>query len=799
MSLIKKLQAAWYAKRLRSATRLPPAALGDLKDRLVSLGPFAIRATLESLGSNESREPALEVLERLISNETLPYFLEALASPDELTADSVTTLLARAQGYDPTRLLHLLSDPHVSKARLEAILSAQMKSIQPRTLITILPDLSKEARGSIFRLLEQGADSSIVSEAVRLAVHAEWWLRLHMAKLLSRFPSPEGIEAIIRLLRDENRAVRLEAAVCLGRLKEVTAIPALCRCLRDRDLKVQTAAIEALVTIGDVSAVPHLLEYLKDESEQVRRGAVEVLNEVVTSDAIKDLVSALRDEDWWVRVRAADALGSLGGERVVDAVIHLLTDEEDFIRRYAVEILITVPDQRAVEPLIQSLEDKDWWVRERSIDALAKTRDVRAVDPLIRLLSRDLKAAPLCARALSAFEDPRVVEPLCRLSGSENAEVRREAIDGLLEIVKYDFPEETRAQIESALDAAGVALQRAGSRPLEGRARRLGSSGLDPADPDRRPSSLTNWTGSAAVTAPNERGTADPVSPSPGAAPPARDFQNLPSGALLLDRYRVIRRIGGGGFGSVYLVEDVVVREELVLKILSPHLSGDESIIRRFVQELKFTRRITHRNVIRIYDLLNLNGAHAISMEYFPGEDLAHILKRDGRLSVERVLKIGMQLCNGLAAAHELGIVHRDIKPSNVLVGEEDVAKIVDFGLASVGQTTKSRLTQSGIMVGTPEYISPEQITGGDVDGRADLYSLGVMMYEMVSGQQAFCGENAVNVLFQHLEAEVPPLRQLAPEIPEAVEWVVRRAMAKEPADRPASALEMLAMIQAAA
>ncbi len=792
MRLLKKIQAGSYARKLQSAAALPDGKLADVKTQLVALGPSAIRSVLESLRAAEAREPALEVLERLLTNQTLPTFFEALASTDPVIVDGVTLVLSRAQTYDPTRLLDLFNHPKVSKARLEAILSAQMKNIQPRMLITILPDLSKDARGIIFRILEKRADSTIVGEAVRLAVHTEWWLRLHMAKLLAKFPSEQGIEAVIRLVKDDNRGVRLEAVQCLGKLKAVQAIPDLCQALRDPDLKIHTAAIDALIAIHDVAAVPHLVEVLKDESEQARRGAVEVLNEVITVEAVKDLVNALRDEDWWVRVRAADALGTLGGDRVVEAVISLLDDEDDFVRRYAVEILNTVPDQRAVEPLIKALEDPDWWVHERAIDALAKTGDRRAVQPLLRLMGRETRAIPLCVKALGQLGAPEAVEPICRLAASESTEVRREALHALVALAKVELPDEDRQQLLQTLESAGVPIERTHVRPMEVRRKKVSEFGpeADRAEASR-PSPVP---GDAHAPVP----AGAPATPSQGTAKPL-DYQNLQPGTRLLDRFRVMRRIGGGGFGAVYLVEDVVVREELVLKILSPHLSLDENMIRRFVQELKYTRRITHPNVIRIYDLLNLGGAHAISMEYFPAQDLGRILKDQGPLPVPRMLKIAAQVCEGLAAAHEKGIIHRDIKPPNILVGQGDLTKIVDFGLASVGSHAGSRLTKSGILVGTPEYISPEQITGTEVDGRADLYSFGVVMYEMITGVQPFSGANAVNVLFQHLEGEIPPAHQVNAAVPEAVARLVERAMARDPAGRPASARDLLAQIQAAA
>jgi eukaryotic-like serine/threonine-protein kinase len=784
MRLFKKIQAGHYAKQLGSAAAKPDGRLGDVKEQLVSLGPDSIRSVLVSLHATEAREAALEVLERLVSNDTLPIFFDALTSTDPVVVDGVSTVLSRSQNYDPTRLLELFTDPRVSKARLEAILSAQMKGIQPRMLISLLPDLSKDARGVIFRILEKHADSSIVAEAIRLAVHAEWWLRLNMAKLLARFPSEAGIEAVIRMLKDENRGVRLEAVQCLGRLKAKAAIPDLCQCLRDPDIKIQTAAIDALISIGDVSAVPHLVEVLKDESEQARRGAVEVLNQVMTVDAIKDLVSALRDADWWVRVRAADALGTLGGDRVVDAVITLLDDKDEYLRRYAVEILNTVPDTRAVEPLIKALDDADWWVHERAIDALAKTGDVRAVVPIMRLMERETRAIPLCLRALGALGDARAVDAVYRMTQSESAEVRREAVIALTSLSRIELPEMERRMVMEALEASGAARDRDKLRPLEVRKRR--------SDPDQDPGR------SDIESRPSPTGMESPVSPVPAAAP-VRDFQNLPPGVRLLDRYRVMRKIGGGGFGTVYLVEDVIVREELVLKVLSPHLALDESMIRRFVQELKYTRRISHHNVIRIYDMVDLGGQHAISMEYFESNDLGRLLKTHGSLPVDRTLKIACQVCEGLAAAHEVSVIHRDIKPANILVGAGDQAKIVDFGLASAGTGAGSRLTKSGILVGTPEYISPEQITGADIDGRADIYSFGVVLYEMLSGRQAFFGENAVNVLFRHVEGQVTPLRELVPDVPENVERFVMSAIAKDPKDRPASALDLLEMLRAAA
>jgi len=218
------------------------------------------------------------------------------------------------------------------------------------------------------------------------------------------------------------------------------------------------------------------------------------------------------------------------------------------------------------------------------------------------------------------------------------------------------------------------------------------------------------------------------------------------------------------------------------------------------VQELKLTRRVSHHNVIRIHDFLDLGGARAISMEYFPGSDLNRILADAGPLDLKRGLRIAAQVCDGLAAAHAEGVVHRDIKPANILVGPEDDIRLVDFGLAAAQQTSGdgSRLTKSGLLIGTPEYMAPEQISGEVADHRVDLYSLGVVMYEAFSGLRPYTADTPVKVLFQHLEGGAAPLAEVVPGFPEAVSALVAGAMAKEPNQRPATAAELRAAIDRA-
>jgi serine/threonine-protein kinase len=735
----------------------------------------------------------LELLEKLLKNSTLNRYVEALASPERAVREGVVAVLKSGRTYDAMDLLPFLLQPEVPKTILEDILKDRVEGLSARHLLAALPDFPRETRQLVFRLLEERKDSSAGNEVRHLAVHDDWWIRLHMAKLLTHYPGEETEDVLMRLLQDDNKTVRLATVKSLQALRSKKAVPALVKALHDPDLTVQALVIDALIAIGDAGAVPHLVDVLKDESEQARRGAVEVLNEVATTEAVQDLVHSLRDADWWVRVRSADALGTIGGEKVVDAILSLMSDEDVHIRRYAIEILNTVPDGRSVLPLIKALRDDDWWVRERSIDALGRAGDDRSVQPLIDLMAVDSDAAPLCVRALGALGDARAIDPLlATLTHDPTDEVSKEAIEAVLKIGKGDIAADQRNRIDTVLKEHGVRLEKTRLRPMAVR------SGGDPeSERSGERMSIIEPEGRSVPPAAAPRRPASreqPVEAPAAAARPSAEIhaEDITEGSVLVDRYRVIRKVGQGGFSSVFLVEDEMISEPVIIKVLSPHLSADESINQRFVQELKLTRRISHPNVIRIHELFEVGRSRAISMEYFESDDLGDVIEKEHRLDSRRVVTLCQQVCRGLDAAHQTGVIHRDVKPANILVGAGDEVKIVDFGLAAVTREAENRLTRTGHLVGTPHYMAPELIRGEEADDRADLYSLGVLMYEMLSGEPPYDGDNPMNILFRHLDGDATPLSRLAPDVAPALEQAIRHAMSLDPGDRPARAADFL-------
>jgi serine/threonine protein kinase len=270
--------------------------------------------------------------------------------------------------------------------------------------------------------------------------------------------------------------------------------------------------------------------------------------------------------------------------------------------------------------------------------------------------------------------------------------------------------------------------------------------------------------------------------------------KELTTGSTFAGRYQIIEELGKGGMGRVYKVFDTDIKEKVALKLLKPEIASDKETIERFSNELKYARKISHRNVCRMYDLGKSEGTTFITMEFVAGEDLKSFIHRSKQLSIGTVISIAMQVCDGLEEAHRLGIVHRDLKPGNIMIDKDGDAKIMDFGIAR--SLSGRGITGAGVLIGTPEYMSPEQVEGKDIDQRSDIYSLGIILYEMLTGRVPFEGDTPFTVGVKH-KSEIPKNpKALNQNIPDDLGGAILKCLEKDKSKRYQTAGDVRAELE---
>jgi serine/threonine-protein kinase len=842
MSFFTNIRADRFITELKEAKDVAAPQTQKAISKLRELGPGAIEPVTAALADADKIATVafIEVLTGLVNQKTFPKFIEQMVQGSPRVVAGVAWALSSSRAYPPTMLLEALNTEGIAKSALLDVITAHRSRLSVREILAAAYKQDANEKAALFRILGELASDNDLPELVGRLNGKDPVARLHIINILSRFPRPEVQRALQQQLRDTNKLVRAATLSALAKMDGPIEIEQVCALLRDPELDVQNKAIDVVIRANDPDTIKYLIPVLKDENEYARRAAVEVLNEIGNAKSVKDLLEAVADDDWWVRSRAADALGKIGGPKVVDAVLHLVGDPDEDIRRAAVEILNQTKDDRAVGHLIDATKDKDWWVSERAVDALAEIGSKRAVPRLLEMLeTTPAKSLPVVVRALGRLGDHKVIDAVLPMLNREEKDIRLEAISSLAKLADERRLENIRVQIQAQTGTAEQTVAQAALRALSDLDSRFSGSGTRLSSTQNRSPVTTTQTvhgGNRSEGATQAMGGAQkpgapvppprpqappPASPPPNsmaaqrtqlmseqdvqravkeaekmAGPQKLDIQTLKPGDIIEGRYKYVERIGKGAFGTVLLMEDTVVDEQLILKFLNPNVSEDEEIMKRFVHELRYSRKITHHNVIRIYDFLYIQGNYAISMEYFPSHTLGSEVVGEKPMPLARALNFGIDICTGMEVAHAVGIVHRDLKPANVLINAEGLLKIVDFGVAAAQREGDTQLTKTGYVIGSPKYMAPEQILGKKVDQRADVYALGVILYEIMTGVPPYARGDHMSVMYQHVQGKARAPREINPGLPPGLPEVIMQAMAVDKDKRYQTMPELRAALE---
>jgi eukaryotic-like serine/threonine-protein kinase len=805
MSFFSNLRADRLVTEIRSTQNPADPATQKAVAKLKDLGPAAIEAVFGALPESDKNATVafVEVLTALVGPKTFPLFVRGLVEGSPRVVAGIAWALTSSRNFPPGMLLDALNTQGISKSAILDVISTQKTRFGVRDLLAAAYAQEANEKAALFRIIGEIVDAASVSELVGRIGGKDPIARVHIINILARFNTREVQTALQAQLRDPNKLIRAAALSAMQRMDGPIDIERVAALLRDPEIDVQNKAIDVVIKANHPETIKHLIEVLKDENEYARRAAVEVLNEVGNANSVRHLLGALKDSDWWVRSRAADALGKIGGPRVIEAVLALVQDKDEDVRRSAIEILNQTKDERAVDSLIKATRDTDWWVSERAVDALAEIGSKKAIPRLAEMLtSASPKAMPIVVRALGKLGDAKTVDSILPLMARPEREIRAEAIQAVAKLTDERRVEQVRAELQAQANTSDQTISRMAHQALAEIDNRIVSGSSmptamppsfpPPASSTTPPPSAVRPPQAAAATGPTTEQQRTMLMSETSIAAAARqaeqaaklDINALKSGDIIEGRYKYIDRIGRGAFGTVLLMEDTVVDERLILKFLNPNVSQDEEVMKRFVHELRYSRKITHKNVIRIYDFLFIQGNYAISMEYFPSHTLGGEIVNEKPMDLRRALGFGCDMCVGMTVAHQVGIVHRDLKPANVLINQEGLLKIVDFGVAAAQREGDTQLTKTGYVIGSPKYMAPEQILGKKVDERADIYAVGVILYEMVTGVPPYSRGDHMSVMYQHVQGKARPAGEVNPALPPGLSDVVAKAMAVDKTKR---------------
>ena len=670
---------------------------------------------------------------------------------------------------DASKLYQRLHESGAAVGDIIELLDAQKQFLRPEEIINNSLKLDSEYAMMLLQLVE---GSKIPVNLANLSFKLDKFESAeYRIKLLHYFGSvnePKVPLIVARFLDDSNKVVILEALKTLGRMQfdyDVSVLLPYTQTMAGIEYEQVMAIVEKRAS---ADLVPHLSAYLNCEAEELNDFFAEVVATRADEKSFEKFLRRLMLEDPETQKKAIDQVKKFANKNL-SRIAHVLTShDQEFVRNAAQCLVVNLIEGEDLDKIEKFALNENPKVRERAIKSLGKSANRGAISILQKLVDAWPEDTVLALRTVQQLGFEHGLEIAFDALRNRDANLQRAALETIEGIASESCAEDIRDNIIRSLARLADELKEYANELI---------------------ARLTSEYGLADMLLSEAGGEVGPkvdvenLISTTGSSPRSSPLDLLTPGAVWMDRYHIQQEIGRGAMGRVMLVEDDMVDETMIIKFMLPGLTIDKKSTERFKREVKYARRISHRNVIRVHDLLIKDGVCAISMEYFESRGLEVILKETESFDLREGLKLLYQTASGMVAAHEQEVIHRDLKPSNVLINSDGHLKIVDFGIASAGTASESTLTQTGSIIGSPAYLAPERAIGADADERCDIYSLGVMAYYVLSGKLPYVG-TPMDVIMQHRKGNAVPITEINPAIPENVAALVTDMMAVEPEDR---------------
>ena len=747
--------------------KIRQSARGSL-DRIIQVIPGASK-----LHGQVLKQICLENVE----GGTEELFLKKLDADATDVRSATAEILSQSAQISPSKLFKKLHESSVSKTEIIDILAFQREQLKPELIIINALKLDK---GHAEQLLKLAQDSKQPLDLSALRFDSDSikspTIKIMLLRYFAQVEQAEVALQITKFLTDGNKTIVIEALKALKNLKVPFDASSLLPFVETMSEIEREMAIEILRVQANADLVPKLAPWTCGKSEDIREIFIKLLVKHVTQKGLESFFKLLEQQDWYGKELALKALQKFGNDKLYNAASGLTDHGNEFVRDQAQQLATLSSDPADLKLLWDNALHENWQIRDKAIDSVGKSGNRESLGLLKKVIEKHPESAVAALRAVCELGFTKGLEIAFLCLKMPEALVQREAIETIGQLSTKQHAKTIRDKLMQNVPKMQATVRDTAGEVVNQLTETFELSALDVDQEqyfDTRLIKIAQTQDGAPVAAPL-------------AATQVVQFQNieeLKDGDLWLDRYRIRKEIGRGAMGRVMLAEDEMVGEKLILKFMHPELTADGDSRERFLREVKYSRKVSHPNVIRIHDMLFKDNLSAISMEFFESRGIDEFLREKKFYEPGEGLDILIQVSDGMAAAHNQQVIHRDLKPSNILMDDTGLVKIVDFGIASASSQADATLTKTGSIIGTPAYLSPERAKGFEADHRSDIYALGIIAYCMFAGKLPYTGE-PMSLLFQHLEGNAVPLHEVKKSVGARVSLLVQKMMAVELEDR---------------